>query len=74
MTQNTANAHGGEATGILYAGAAYAFWGITPLYWRFLGEVPPFELTTHRVLWCALFVAIVPWLPLPGRPPTPGSG
>jgi chloramphenicol-sensitive protein RarD len=59
MTQNTANAHGGEATGILYAGAAYAFWGITPLYWRFLGEVPPFELTTHRVLWCALFVAIV---------------
>jgi chloramphenicol-sensitive protein RarD len=59
MTQNTANAHGGEASGILYAGAAYAFWGITPLYWRLLGNVPPFELTTHRVLWCALFVAIV---------------
>ena len=59
MTQNTANAHGGEATGILYAGVAYAFWGITPLYWRLLGNVPPFELTAHRVLWCALFVAIV---------------
>ena len=59
MTQNTSHAHGGEATGILYAGAAYAFWGITPLYWRLLGEVPPFELTSHRVLWCALFVAVV---------------
>ena len=59
MTQNTANAHGGEAAGILYAGSAYAFWGITPLYWRLLGQVPPFELTTHRVLWCALFVALV---------------
>ena len=59
MTQNTANEHGGETLGILYAGVAYAFWGITPLYWRLLGDVPPFELTTHRVLWCALFVGIV---------------
>ncbi|HTW36587.1 MAG TPA: EamA family transporter RarD [Rhizomicrobium sp.] len=59
MTQDTANAHRGEAAGILYAGSAYAFWGITPLYWRLLGNVPPFQLTTHRVLWCALFVAIV---------------
>jgi chloramphenicol-sensitive protein RarD len=59
MTDNTANEHGGETLGILYAGSAYAFWGITPLYWRLLGNVPPFELTTHRVLWCALFVGIV---------------
>jgi chloramphenicol-sensitive protein RarD len=59
MTQNTAIEHGGEATGILYAGSAYAFWGITPLYWRLLGDVPPFQLTTHRVLWCALFVGLV---------------
>jgi chloramphenicol-sensitive protein RarD len=28
-----------------------------PLYWRLLGDVPPFELTVHRVLWCAVFVA-----------------
>jgi chloramphenicol-sensitive protein RarD len=46
-----------EATGILYAGFAYCAWGILPLYWRLLGDVPPFELTVHRVLWCALFVA-----------------
>lgn len=59
MTDKTANEHGGETAGLLYAGVAYAFWGITPIYWRLLGNVPPFELTTHRVLWCAVFVAIV---------------
>lgn len=47
----------GERLGILYAGSAYAFWGFMPLYWRLLGDVPPFELTVHRVLWCALFVS-----------------
>lgn len=48
-----------EGTGILYAGAAYCAWGVLPLYWRLLDDVPPFELTVHRVLWAALFVAAV---------------
>jgi chloramphenicol-sensitive protein RarD len=30
-----------------------------PLYWRLLGDVRPFELTVHRVLWCAVFVVLV---------------
>jgi len=57
MINHGAKAGQGEGPGILYAGLAYAIWGIIPIYWRFLGEVPPFELTTHRVLWCAIFVA-----------------
>jgi chloramphenicol-sensitive protein RarD len=48
-----------ESAGIFYAGLAYAVWGVTPLYWRLLDSVPPFELTVHRVLWCALFVTLV---------------
>lgn len=48
-----------EGAGILYAGAAYTAWGVLPLYWRLLSDVPPFELTVHRVLWAALFVAAV---------------
>jgi chloramphenicol-sensitive protein RarD len=59
MTSNTAHDRRGETAGIVYAGSAYAFWGITPLYWRLLGDVPPFQLTTHRVLWCAIFVAVI---------------
>jgi chloramphenicol-sensitive protein RarD len=45
-----------EGRGILYALIAYGVWGIMPLYWRLLSAVPPFELTVHRVMWCALFV------------------
>jgi len=48
-----------EGTGILYAGAAYAIWGFVPLYWRLLAAVSPFEITVHRVLWCAVFTAAV---------------
>ena len=43
----------------MLAGFAYAFWGVMPLYWRLLGDVPPFQLTVHRVLWCALFLVVV---------------
>jgi len=45
-----------DPRGIALALAAYAIWGITPLYWRLLGKVPAFEITVHRVMWCALFV------------------
>ena len=48
-----------ETSGILYAASAYAFWGFVPLYWRLLGDVPPFELTVHRILWCALFISAI---------------
>ena len=30
-----------------------------PLYWRLLDGIPPFELTVHRVLWCAVFASAV---------------
>jgi chloramphenicol-sensitive protein RarD len=59
MTDRDAQSAPDESAGILYAGLAYSIWGIVPLYWRLLGDVPPFELTVHRVLWCALFVTLV---------------
>jgi len=45
-----------DPRGVALALAAYGLWGIMPLYWRLLSQVPPFELTVNRVLWCALFV------------------
>lgn len=44
-----------EALGVLYAGGAYALWGVAPLYWALLADVSPFQITTHRILWGALF-------------------
>ncbi len=54
----TAESHD-DTRGILYVGGAYAFWGFVPLYWWFLKDVPPFEITLHRILWCALVGLIV---------------
>jgi chloramphenicol-sensitive protein RarD len=59
MTENTAPGAPDERAGILFAAIAYAVWGVMPLYWRLLGDVPPVELTVHRVLWCAIFLMIV---------------
>lgn len=46
-----------ETAGILYASAAYGIWGLFPLYWRLLPNVPPIEISFHRMLWCAVFTA-----------------
>lgn len=56
MSDSERPEHAGEAAGILYGGLAYAVWGIIPAYWRLLGDVPPFEITMHRILWCSIFV------------------
>jgi chloramphenicol-sensitive protein RarD len=50
--------HSSEAA--LYAVAAYGFWGLMPLYWKAVEEVPPPELLGHRILWsCAVGVVLV---------------
>ena len=48
-----------ETAGILYAGSAYAIWGVIPLYWDRLSAVPPIELSIHRMVWCAIFALAV---------------
>ena len=51
--------HHNETRGILYAGGAYFVWGLVPLYWQLLADVSPWQITLHRILWCALFGVIV---------------
>ena len=48
-----------ETRGILYAGGAYAVWGIVPLYWQHLADVSPVEITMHRIVWCSLVGLLV---------------
>ena len=45
--------------GIWYAIACYAIWGIFPIYWKFLNNVPAVQIMTHRVIWSFLFVFIL---------------
>lgn len=46
-------------TGILYGAAAYIMWGILPLYWKMVGEVPSGEILAHRILWSFVFVLFI---------------
>lgn len=48
-----------DPRGLLYAIAAYAMWGILPLYWRMLHSVPPLTVLAHRVVWTAIATALV---------------
>jgi chloramphenicol-sensitive protein RarD len=47
------------STGILYAALAFLSWGLFPLYFHHLKEVPPTEILAHRVVWSLLFLGIV---------------
>ena len=42
--------------GILYAGLAYIIWGLFPLYFKQVAEVPAMEVVAHRTVWSLLIV------------------
>jgi chloramphenicol-sensitive protein RarD len=63
-------------TGIINATLAFLCWGMFPIYFHALHEVPPSQILAHRVLWSLLFLAIVltvrrqwKWLPEVMRQP-----
>lgn len=43
-------------TGILYAALAYIAWGLFPLYFKQVADVPSLEVVMHRTLWSLVFV------------------
>jgi len=47
--------HRDDPLGIALATGTYVIWGVVPLYWALLADVPPVETTLHRILWGALF-------------------
>lgn len=49
-----------DRRGVWFAVAAYAAWGVMPLYWHLLIIVPSLQIILHRIVWSALLVAA--WL------------
>jgi chloramphenicol-sensitive protein RarD len=48
-----------ERRGYLYGLAAYAMWGVFPLYWRLLEPATPLEILANRLLWSAVCCVLV---------------
>lgn len=46
-------------TGSFYAIAAYSVWGLFPAFWKIFHDIPHFQVLAHRILWSALFFALL---------------
>jgi chloramphenicol-sensitive protein RarD len=46
-------------SGIMYAALAFFCWGLFPIYFHALGEVPPLQILAHRMLWSLAFLLIL---------------
>ena len=50
--------------GVLYAASAYLYWGLFPLYFRQVANVPPVEMVMHRTVGAMVFLLGVLLLPV----------
>jgi chloramphenicol-sensitive protein RarD len=48
-----------QQSGVWYGIVAYASWGILPLYWKSLHNVPAIEILAHRIFWSFGFIMIL---------------
>jgi chloramphenicol-sensitive protein RarD len=45
--------------GLLYGLAAYGWWGLVPLYFKAVADVPAVEILAQRIVWSVAFLALV---------------
>ncbi|MCU0486932.1 MAG: EamA family transporter RarD [Anaerolineales bacterium] len=45
--------------GILAGIGAYLMWGLFPLYWKQLSDVPALEILAHRMTWSLVFMVLI---------------
>lgn len=50
------------SSGYFYAAAAFILWGVLPIYWKHLGEVPATQLVAHRVIWSIVVLVPLVWM------------
>jgi len=51
--------HRRARSGLAYGIGAYSMWGVFPLYFHLLSEVPPWVVLCHRIFWSVLFLGVV---------------
>jgi chloramphenicol-sensitive protein RarD len=50
---------GSTRRGYLMGIAAYLGWGVFPLYFKLLEPASPYEILAHRIIWSAVFMALL---------------
>ncbi len=46
-------------SGLAYGLAAYAFWGLVPIYFKAVASVPALEIVAHRIVWSVVVLGVV---------------
>jgi chloramphenicol-sensitive protein RarD len=47
-----------QASGVIPALAAFTFWGVAPIYFKWLGTVGDMEIIAHRIIWSVLSLVL----------------
>ncbi|KRG43797.1 hypothetical protein ARC78_06930 [Stenotrophomonas pictorum JCM 9942] len=50
------NTTGDHRNGLLAVTLAFVIWGLFPLYWHLLKDVPSFQIIAHRIVWSAVLL------------------
>jgi len=48
-----------HTTGLLLGVLGYLLWGLFPLYFMLLDQVPPIEIIAHRIIWTLILIVII---------------
>ena len=48
-----------ERSGLIAGIAAFATWGLIPVYWKLLANIPASEILAHRLVWTTLFLVLL---------------
>ncbi|MEP7349668.1 MAG: EamA family transporter RarD [Sphingorhabdus sp.] len=48
-----------QPSGLPHAIAAYLAWGVVPVYFKLLGNVPPVEIVAQRILWSVPLLLVI---------------
>ena len=55
----SATSHRDVRRGFAFGVAAYGLWGVLPIYFKAISDVPAFDIVAHRVLWSLPFLAVL---------------
>jgi len=54
-----ADQHNNSGRGLMLGVAAYALWGVLPIYFKAIAEVGAVNIVAHRILWSVPFLALL---------------
>jgi chloramphenicol-sensitive protein RarD len=60
---------GRSGRGLWYGVAAYALWGVFPVYFKTIGFVPADQIVAHRIIWSFVLLAALRAATIGGREP-----